>query len=214
MVPNGSTRSTPGAGVSPSPEASPPRRAASPRTGRGRPEKVQSLAVDLTRSIRAVPDFPEEGILFRDITPLLGNPAAFRYTVGELCAHAEATKAAAIVGIESRGFVFGTAMADRMELPFVPLRKPGKLPAARYSVSYSLEYGESQLDMHCDALSAGTGAYIVDDLLATGGTAEAATKLVEMAMGEVVALGFVIELTELGGRARIEGYEIMSLVSY
>ena len=139
---------------------------------------------------------------------------AFGYTVGELCAHAEAREAAAIVGIESRGFVFGTAMADRMGLPFIPLRKPGKLPAARFSVSYSLEYGESQLDMHRDALSAGTRAYIVDDLLATGGTAEAATKLVEMASAEVVALGFVIELAELGGRARIEGYDIMSLVCY
>lgn len=176
--------------------------------------RVKSLAVDLKRHIRAVPDFPEEGILFRDITPLLANPAAFRYTVGELCAHAEAREAAAIVGIESRGFVFGTAMADRMGLPFVPLRKPGKLPAARYSVGYSLEYGESQLDMHRDTLSAGTRAYIVDDLLATGGTAEAAAKLVEMARGAVVALGFVIELIELGGRARIEGYEVMSLISY
>ena len=185
-----------------------------PLNDQGWPERVQSLAVDLRRSIRAVPNFPEEGILFRDITPLLADPVAFRYTVGELCAHAEAREAAAIVGIESRGFVFGTAMADRMGLPFVPLRKPGKLPAARFSVSYSLEYGESQLDMHRDAFSAGTRAYIVDDLLATGGTAEAATKLVQMASGEVVALGFVIELAELRGRARIEGYEVMSLVSY
>ena len=206
MVPKRSPGAVRRAGVSASPDV--------PSTGWGRPDAVQSPAVDLRRSIRAVPDFPEEGILFRDITPLLGDPAAFRYTVGELCAHAEATEAAAIVGIESRGFVFGTAMADRMGLPFVPLRKPGKLPAARFSVAYSLEYGESQLDMHRDALSAGTRAYIVDDLLATGGTAEAATKLVEMAMGEVVALGFVIELAELGGRARIEGYEIMSLVCY
>ena len=170
--------------------------------------------MDLRAYIRAVPDFPEEGILFRDITPLLGNPDAFRYTVGELCAHAEAKEASAIVGIESRGFVFGTAMADRLGLPFVPVRKPGKLPAARYSVGYTLEYGESQLDMHRDAFTPGTQAYIVDDLVSTGGTAEAATKLVEMAGGEVVALGFVIELTDLGGRARIEGYDIMSLISY
>ncbi len=170
--------------------------------------------MDLRTHIRAVRDFPEEGILFRDITPLLGNPEAFRYTVGELCAHAEARESSAIVGIESRGFVFGTAMADRMGLPFVPLRKPGKLPAARFSVGYSLEYGESQLDMHRDAFAPRTRAYIVDDLLATGGTAEAATKLVEMARGEVVALGFVIELTDLGGRARIQGYDIMSLICY
>lgn len=182
--------------------------------GPGRSGGLQSQAVDLRTHIRAVPDFPEDGILFRDITPLLGNPEAFRYTVGELCAHAEAMESSAIVGIESRGFVFGTAMADRMGLPFVPLRKPGKLPAARFSVGYSLEYGESQLDMHRDAFAPRTRAYIVDDLLATGGTAEAATKLVEMARGEVVALGFVIELTDLGGRARIQGYDIMSLISY
>ncbi len=153
-------------------------------------------------------------MLFRDITPLLGDPLAFRYSIDELCVHAARRDASAIVGIESRGFVFAAAMADRMKLPFVPLRKPGKLPAARMSIEYSLEYGDSQLDIHQDALSVGKRAYIVDDLLATGGTAAAATKLVELAGGEVVGLGFVIELEELGGRAKIDGYDAMSLVRY
>lgn len=170
--------------------------------------------MDLRSYIRAVPDFPQEGILFRDITPLLGDPLAFSHTIDQLCAHATEREASVIVGIESRGFVFGTVMADRMRLPFVPVRKGGKLPAARFSVEYSLEYGESRLEIHRDAFSEGTRAYIVDDLLATGGTAEAAARLVEMAGGEIVALGFVIELAELGGRAKIEGYEVRSLIRY
>lgn len=175
---------------------------------------VASLVVDLRKSIRDVPDFPREGVLFRDITPLLGDPPAFAFTLDALCAHAGQLGSAAIVGIEARGFLFGAAMADRMRLPFVPLRKHGKLPAARHSVEYSLEYGDSQLDIHEDALSVGMGAYIVDDLLATGGTAAAATHLVEVAGGEVVGMGFVIELAELGGRAKIDTYNVMSLVCY
>ncbi len=170
--------------------------------------------MDLRRRIRDVPDFPAEGVLFRDITPLLADPLAFRYVVDELCVHAARRDASAIVAIESRGFVFGAAMADRMRLPLVPVRKPGKLPAARMSIEYSLEYGESQLDIHEDALDAGKRAYIVDDLLATGGTAAAAAKLVELARGEVVGLGFVIELEALDGRARIGGYDALSLVRY
>ncbi len=153
-------------------------------------------------------------MLFRDITPLLGDPLAFRYSVEELCVHAARRDTAAIVGIESRGFIFGAAMADRMRLPFVPLRKPGKLPAAHMSVEYSLEYGDSQLDIHEDGLQRGQRAYIVDDLLATGGTAAAAAKLVELVGGEVVGMGFVVELESLGGRARIDGYDAMSLLRY
>ncbi len=175
---------------------------------------VASVAVDLGRYIRAVPDFPAEGILFRDITPLLGEPTVFRYTVERLCNHAESLDVSAVAGIESRGFLFGTPMADRMELPFVPLRKPGKLPAERMSVEYSLEYGRSQLEMHRDALAPGTRTYIVDDLLATGGTAHAAARLVEMGGGEVAGLGFVIELADLEGRSRIDSYEVRSLISY
>ena len=170
--------------------------------------------MDLRGYIRAVPDFPQEGILFRDITPLLGNPAAFGHSIAQLCWHADQLQVSSIVGIESRGFLFGAAMADRLSLPFVPLRKPGKLPAARFSVQYSLEYGESQLDIHRDALSTGERVYIVDDLLATGGTAAAAVTLVERAGAEVAGLGFVIELEQLGGRARIDGYEAIALLSY
>src|SRR5687767_1537971 len=119
-----------------------------------------------------------------------------------------------IVGIESRGFIFGAPMAARLKLPFVPVRKPGKLPAARMSVEYSLEYGDSQLDIHEDALGAGQRAYIVDDLLATGGTARAAGKLVELTGGVVAGYGFVIELTALGGRERLAGYDTFSIIQY
>ena len=166
--------------------------------------------MDLRRYIRDVPDFPKEGILFRDVTPLLGDPPAFRYSIDQLCVHAARRDASGIVGIEARGFLFGAAMAARMELPFVPLRKAGKLPAARFA----LEYGNGQLDIHEDALSVGKRTYMVDDLMATGGTAAAATKLVELAGGDVVRLGFVIELEELGGRAKLEGYDTMSIIRY
>lgn len=171
-------------------------------------------AVDLKALIRDVPGFPTEGVLFRDITPVLGNAQAFRYVLDLLCDHARTTSPDAVVGIESRGFLFGGPMADRLELPFVPVRKPGKLPAARMSVEYSLEYGDSQLDIHEDALAPGMRAYIVDDLLATGGTARAAGKLVELIGGEVAGFGFAIELTALGGRARLSGYETFSIVRY
>ena len=177
-------------------------------------QPCQLFVISPKRYIRAVPDFPQQGILFRDITPLLANPVAFTYSIGELCAHADQLDVSTIVGIESRGFLFGAAMADRLNLPFVPLRKPGKLPAERFSVKYALEYGESQLDIHTDALSAGEVVYIVDDLLATGGTAAAAVRLVELAGGEVAGLGFLIELEQLGGRAKIGGYETTALLSY
>ena len=170
--------------------------------------------MDLKALIRDVPDFPQAGVLFRDITPLLANPAAFAAVISGLQEDAASRQPAAIVGIESRGFLFGGPLADRMALPFVPVRKPGKLPAARMSVEYSLEYGQSQLDIHQDALPRGARAYIVDDLLATGGTALAAAKLVEMIGGEVAGLGFVVELAALGGRARLEGYAAFSLVTY
>lgn len=183
-----------------------------PRAGHRPP--LASLVVDLRKHIRAVPDFPQDGVMFRDITPLLGDPSAFRHTIEQLCGHAAARQASAIAGIESRGFLFGAAMADRMGLPFVPLRKAGKLPAARWSVRYSLEYGHSRLEIHRDALSSAKRAYLVDDLLATGGTAEAAARLIEMAGGQVAGVGFVIELVKLAGRSRIAAYDILSLLRY
>ncbi len=170
--------------------------------------------MDLKPLIRDVPDFPQPGILFRDITPLLSHPAAFAFVLDALQEDAERRRPGAIVGIESRGFLFGAPLANRMELPFVPVRKPGKLPAARMSVEYSLEYGTNQLDIHEDAFAPGTRAYIVDDLLATGGTARAAAKLVELIRGTVAGFGFVVELRDLAGRAELNGYDVFSVVQY
>ncbi len=170
--------------------------------------------MDLKRFIRDVPDFPQAGVLFRDITPLLGNAAAFRHVVGALADEARQHEPGAIVGIESRGFLFGGPVADRLGLPFVPVRKPGKLPAARMTVEYTLEYGENQLDIHADAIAPGERAFIIDDLLATGGTARAAAKLVELVGGQVAGFGFVVELLALGGRERLRGYRVEALVQY
>ena len=170
--------------------------------------------MDLKALIRDIPDFPQPGNLFRDITPLLGNPEGLETVLAWLEADVGERNVGAIVGIESRGFLFGSPLANRLGLPFVPVRKPGKLPAARMSVEYSLEYGQRRLDIHEDAVSPGTRAYIVDDLLATGGTALAAAKLVEMIGGVVAGMGFVIELQDLDGRTRLEGYPVTSLVVY
>lgn len=171
-------------------------------------------AMDLRAYVRDVADFPEPGILFRDITPLLKTPEAFRFVIDELSMEAKRVGADAIVGIESRGFLFGAPVADRLGKPFVPVRKPGKLPAARMSVEYSLEYGQSQLDIHADAFEGGLRVVIVDDVLATGGTARAAAKLVELAGGHVVGVLFVIELEQLGGRRILDGYAARSLIQY
>jgi adenine phosphoribosyltransferase len=170
--------------------------------------------MDLTRYIRDVPDFPEPGILFRDVTPLLKEPEAFAFALDHLVAAVESFAATAVVGIESRGFVFGAPVADRLKLPFVPVRKPGKLPAARMSVEYSLEYGSNQLDIHADALAGADRAVIVDDVLATGGTARAAAKLIELLGAEVAGCAFLIELNELGGRRQIAEYDVRSLIAY
>lgn len=170
--------------------------------------------MDLRALIRDVPDFPSPGILFRDITPLLGNPEAFALAVSDLEAHAKRCDPGVIVAIDSRGFLFGGALAERMALPLAPVRKAGKLPAARMSVEYSLEYGQSRLDIHADALVPGTRAYIVDDLLATGGTAAAAAQLVTMLGGEVAGFGFVVELAGLAGRQKLAGHEVHATICY
>lgn len=177
-------------------------------------EARYNQGVDLKRYIRDVPDFPIAGILFRDITPLLSDSEAFQAALGAMQKAAEERSPQAIVGIESRGFIFGAPLADRMGLPFVLVRKPGKLPAARMSVEYSLEYGESQLDIHADALPRGARAYVVDDLLATGGTALAAAKLIELVGASVAGFGFLIELAALGGRAKLAPYDYSALVTY
>jgi adenine phosphoribosyltransferase len=171
-------------------------------------------AIDLRDYIRDIPDFPQPGILFRDITPLLQSPQAFEAALVMLTDYAESRHPDAIVGIESRGFIFGTPIAARLGLPFVPVRKPGKLPAARMTVEYALEYGSGQLDIHSDGLQPGQRALIVDDLLATGGTAVGACKLVELLQGTVAGIAFLIELEALGGRARLAGYDLFSALRY
>jgi len=170
--------------------------------------------MDLRTLVRDVPDFPIPGILFRDITPLLGDAAAFRQILEELSEAAVALNAEAIVGIESRGFIFGAPLAARLALPFVPIRKPGKLPAALMSVEYALEYGEGRLDIHRDALAPGKRALIVDDLLATGGTGKAAGELVRGIGGAVAGFVFVVELEDLSGRYQLAPYPVVSLIRY
>lgn len=170
--------------------------------------------MDLETLIRNVPDFPVPGVLFRDITPLLQVPAAFNEVLDGLQAYAEPKQVDAIAGIESRGFILAAPLASRLALPFVPVRKPGKLPAARMSIEYALEYGQGQLDMHADALRPGQRVLLIDDLIATGGTAEASAKLVEMLGAEVAGFAFLIELAALGGRSRLPGYEVFSLLRY
>jgi adenine phosphoribosyltransferase len=170
--------------------------------------------VDLTQFIRAIADFPEPGILFRDITPLLKEPKAFGYVLDRFAEVAVERETEVVVGIESRGFLFGAPLADRLDLPFVPVRKPGKLPAAHMSVEYSLEYGENQLDIHEDAVAEGQRCLVVDDLLATGGTARATAKLIELVHGKVVGFAFLIELAALGGREQLAGYDTVSILRY
>jgi len=175
---------------------------------------LYSLRMDLKQYIRDVPDFPQPGILFRDITPLLQDAAAVHNVVDALTEHYRDAGLDAVVSIESRGFLFGAPLAYNLGLPLVPVRKPGKLPAARMSVEYSLEYGTGQLDIHEDALKPGDRVAIVDDLLATGGTAMAAAKLVELLGAKVHSFAFLIELGFLGGREKLAGYDVFALVSY
>ncbi len=170
--------------------------------------------MELKAYIRDIPDFPIPGVLFRDITPLLHDPRAFQFTVNELTRVARDAQVDAVVGIESRGFLFGAPVAYNLSVPFVPVRKPGKLPSARMSIEYSLEYGTNQLDIHQDALAPGQRVVIVDDLLATGGTARATAKLVEMIGGRVEGFLFVVELSFLDGRRQLEGYHVTTLTSY
>ncbi|MGI8551650.1 MAG: adenine phosphoribosyltransferase [Dehalococcoidia bacterium] len=170
--------------------------------------------MDLKPYIRDVPDFPQPGVLFRDITPLLADPDAFRYAVDALAAAYHPGELDAIVGIESRGFLFGAPLAYRLSLPLIPVRKAGKLPWEVMSVEYALEYGSNKLDIHKDALQRGQKVAIVDDVLATGGTAEAAAPLVERLGAQVRAMLFLVELDFLAGRKRLQGYEIRSLVKY
>ncbi len=173
------------------------------------------MRLDYARGlIRNVPDFPVPGIQFKDITPLLADPRGFNVVIDTLTEHFIGEKIDAIVGIESRGFVFGGALAARLNTSFVPVRKPGKLPAAVDRVAYSLEYGTAELEMHKDSLSEGAKVVVVDDLLATGGTAAAAAQLVRKQGAYVAAFAFVIELTFLQGRDKLLPVPVLSLMSF
>jgi adenine phosphoribosyltransferase len=173
------------------------------------------MAELLARSlIRDVPDFPKPGILFKDVTPVLEDPAAFKQVCSLIAEDARARKAEAVVGIESRGFIFGVPVALELGVPFVMARKLGKLPYDRISEEYALEYGTNTVEMHVDALQPGQKAYIVDDLLATGGTAAAAARLVERLGGEVCGFGCLIELSFLQGRENLLGYPITALIEF
>jgi adenine phosphoribosyltransferase len=167
---------------------------------------------DLRRYIRDVPDFPKKGILFRDITPLLLEPKALAESIDRMAARAGVPEA--VVAIESRGFVFGTALALALGIPLVPARKFGKLPGKTLREIYSLEYGEDSLEIHADALATGRRVVIVDDLLATGGTAAAVARLVEQLGARIEALVFLIELKGLGGRERLAPRRVEALIDY
>lgn len=170
--------------------------------------------IELTDYIRDVPDFPKPGILFRDITPLLGSPEAFSEVIDRLAARYQSQKVDAIVAVESRGFIFGAPLAIRLGASFVPVRKPGKLPYETIRHSYDLEYGSDTLEMHSDALTAGQRVVIVDDLLATGGTIEACLKLLSNFDVEIVECAFCINLAFLQGARRLKPHPIFSLLEY
>ncbi|HHU28927.1 TPA: adenine phosphoribosyltransferase [bacterium] len=170
--------------------------------------------MDLKKYIATIPDFPEEGILFRDITPLMEDGEALHYTVKQLSNYAKKVGADVIVGPEARGFIFGTPIAFDLNIGFVPIRKPNKLPRETIEQSYDLEYGKNTLCIHKDAIKKGQKVLIVDDLLATGGTVEATCKLVESLGGEVVGTAFVIELVDLKGRDRLGKYDVFTLLKY
>jgi len=168
----------------------------------------------LEDKIRSVPGFPKPEIIFRDITTLLLDGAAFAEVIDRMAAHWEGKKIDKVVGIESRGFIFGAPLALRLGCGFVPIRKPGKLPAETASAEYELEYGTDRIEVHVDALSRGERALVVDDLLATGGTAAAARALVEKLGARLAGFSFVIELADLAGRAKLGDADILSLVKF
>ena len=170
--------------------------------------------MDLKAHIRHVPDFPKPGILFYDITTLLKDPAGFRATIDALAAPYRDQRVETVVGIESRGFILGAAVAERLGAGFVPIRKPGKLPSATLSLEYQLEYGNDRLEVHTDALGPGRRVLLLDDVLATGGTMRACCDLVRQSGAEVVACAFAVELTFLKGRDRLAPYEVFSLIAY
>ena len=171
-------------------------------------------ADQLKKAIRDVPDFPKPGIIFKDITPILGDPKLFRAAVDILLAKHKGVKVDKIAAIDARGFLFGGAMADRLGVGLVPIRKKGKLPYKSYEQSYDLEYGSATLTIHQDAFRKGDQVVLVDDLLATGGTAAASAKLIEQAGGRVLGIDFLVELTFLNGRRKLAGYDVFAPIAF
>ena len=170
--------------------------------------------MDLKQHIRHVPDFPKAGILFYDITTLLRDPEGFRMTIDMIATPYEGHGIDAVIGIESRGFILGAAVAQRIGAGFIPIRKPGKLPAKALKESYDLEYGKDALEIHVDAVEKGQRVLIVDDVLATGGTAAAAAQLVKRSGGQLHGLAFLIELLFLDGKSKLAGEKVLSVLQY
>ena len=175
-----------------------------------------SLEFDLRASIRSIPDYPKPGIMFRDITTLLGNARAFRRAVDELVQPWAGSKIDKVAGMEARGFILGGAVAHQVSAGFIPIRKKGKLPHKRVSIAYSLEYGLDEMEMHEDAVSKGEKVILVDDLIATGGTAEGAVKLLKQQGADVLAACFIVDLPELGGADKIRklGVPVRTLIAF
>ena len=170
--------------------------------------------MDLKEKIRVIENFPSEGISFKDITTLIGDGEGLKASIDAIADYLKNKEIDLIVGPEARGFIFGVPVAYALGVGFVPVRKPGKLPAETISITYDLEYGSDEIQIHKDAIKPGQRVAIVDDLLATGGTVEAVTKLVEQAGGIIASIDFVTELTELKGRDKLKGYDVMSLIEY
>ncbi len=169
--------------------------------------------MDLKKIIRVIPDWPKKGVMFQDVTTILQNPEAFKYCVDKLSDYCKKQGATTVVAIESRGFIFGAAIAYKLGIKFAPIRKPGKLPWKTIAEEYALEYGTDKIEIHVDAVKKGEKVLVIDDLLATGGTAEAAAKLVEKLGGIVAGIGFVIELTgSLHGREKLKKFNVTALV--
>lgn len=203
--------------LSPTPRGVDPKKPSLLKTDRAAP-RVHASSFDslsyVKGLIRELPDFPQPGVLFRDITPLLADPKGFHIVLDAIAHQFVGEKVDAVVGVESRGFIFGGALAARLNASFVPVRRPGKLPFRTDKVSYSLEYGENELEMHRDSLREGANVLVVDDLLATGGTAAAAGELVHRQGAFVLAYAFVIELASLGGRERLLPTPCVSIIHY
>ena len=172
------------------------------------------MSVDLTKYIASIPGFPKEGIVFRDVTPIVNHPEAFKEATTLLAEFAKKVNADMIAGPESRGFIFGCPVSVELGIGFIPVRKPGKLPRETVSASYDLEYGKNEVHIHADSIKPGENVVIIDDLLATGGTVEATIQLVEQLGGKVVGIAFLIELEALKGREKLKDYNVYSVLTY